>query len=339
MAAIPAAPSKAWQIVPNMPRWTSAPALLLDRKNALCGVSFGGYSISANAWRVVRSSNGTTVADSDLWLTTADFVFGNAAGTTARSWTILENAYGRQLLIDYRGSTTTEPISSMSPGGLFTGGTITAKPTAIDELDHGSFTSPLFDGGSCNQHIWVSADGKQTIMLTCSLFWTDAWSMWMVGEAEDAPASWANPCVSYAALCGGVASPTGCVGRQMIGFSGNHPFSGEALPGVNGTIRMVSESVTTSTVPLMVSSSPVNIRNQVSGKWDWYELGLFQGEHASLWGPLGYWPDIHGSLPPRTGPPAFLTGDHFPGDGTRKWVKVDDVILPWISGGPAMAVG
>jgi hypothetical protein len=333
---IPAALSKAWQIVPNMPQRSTPAAILVDRKNALCGAVFSGYSIATNGWHVVRSSNGVTVANSDLWITTADLVSGASVSAT-RSWIILENAMGRQILIDYYGSDSRQCQISLSPSGVFTGGTITAKPTATDELDTYSFIAPICTTGNNNQHIWVSADGKQTMMGTAAA--ASSFSLWMVGEADDAPEAWANPCVLYTAGCGDTGAPTSCVGRQMIGFSAGHPFSGEALPGVNGTIRMISESVTGSATPLMVSSSPVNIRNQVSGKWDWYELGGFQGEHVDLWGPLGYWPDIYGSLPPRVGPPAFRTGDHFPGGGTRQWVKFDDLILPWISGGPAMVVG
>jgi hypothetical protein len=325
---------KSWQIVPNMTQRNTGPLLILDRKNALCGTAFGGYSIALNAWHVVRSSNGVTVADSDLWVTTSDIVLGANVSAT-RSWIILENALGRQILIDYYGAVSREFQISLSPGGLFTGGTISTKPTASDELNTYGFASSIGVSGNCNQHIWVSADGRQTIMVTCAS--SSAVAMWIVGEAEDAPASWANPCVMYNGTCGDTVAPTSAWGREVVGYSAAHPVTGEATPGVNATIRMVTECVDVTPVTA-ATNSPVNMQNEVSGQWDWIDCSLFESEHASLYGVIGRWPDIYATATPRVGPPSLRTGDHYPSDGSRLWVQVDDRVLPW-QGAPAMVVG
>jgi hypothetical protein len=333
--------TKSWQIVPNMTGQTTGAALLLDRQRALCGTAFGGYSISQNAWVVIRSSNGVTVSNSNLWLTTADLVFGNLAGTNARAWIILQNALGRQILIDYRGSNSKECFVTLSPSGAFSGGTTTAAPTAPDQIDQYGFTSTFSSTnafvGTTNQHVWVSADGKQTMVVSCSSG-LGALSIWIIGELDDAADSWANPCIMYTGTCGDTGAPTGCWGREIAGWSSSRFTTGEALPGVNGNIRAILEAL--DITPLtMQSDSPINLLNELSSTWDALDKMWFEASHDKIAGVLGYWPDIYPTFTPRVSP-SFRTGDHVAGPTgvLRTWVKVDDMFLPW-QGLPQMVVG
>lgn len=92
---------------------------------------------ASNPWTVARSSNAVTVANSDLWLTLADVVPGNSN----RSWIVFQqSAMGGgggpfQFLVElYNNNGVGYGNVYLSSGVGFTGGTISARPTASDEV-------------------------------------------------------------------------------------------------------------------------------------------------------------------------------------------------------------
>lgn len=117
-------------------------------------------------WTVTRSSNKSTVADSDLWVNLTDL---NWAGITAtRSWAVLTNPLGFQFVLDCATSSTNyywQGRIGFSEGGLFTGGTTAAIPTATDNLWLiGSAVSNFLTINSSARrvlHMWQTQDFKQ----------------------------------------------------------------------------------------------------------------------------------------------------------------------------------
>jgi hypothetical protein len=137
--------------------------LILTIKNILIG-------FSTSPWTVVRSSNGTTVAESDLWTTIGDMVT-NYDGSD-HSWIVLQQTgvpggpFQLCIDLDYYAMYQTSWI--YSPNAGFIGGTTTNRPTATDQtvlVNIGNWTN---DSGISSKrlHVMMSADGQCTRIFT-----------------------------------------------------------------------------------------------------------------------------------------------------------------------------
>lgn len=331
-----AAPStyvKQWDLHRNINSSTSNVQTVLDRWTHL-------QTFASRPWVAVKSCNGTTVASGNILTVTGDWTLGNAAGSNARSWGLLQNTMGRQLLYDYRGTNSANVVLRYSPRGLYTGGSPTAPPTATDELRCADVSadpaSAVIDpgGGSPQryQHIWHSLDGKQTMMLATSNGIGSTHLFWFFGELEDPNPAYLHPCV----LWGG-----GWTAGPLVGASTNQSVTGEGnnTPGEISPMRFAMEGINVGTYqPFSVSGTGISIKNELSAKWDVFGKMWLMAEtnnYALGGGAVGYWPDMYPAFPSQTG---FVTGDHIPASGAFQWVKVYDLWLPW-PGGAAMTVG
>jgi hypothetical protein len=327
MALLPTR-EKEWQLVANINSGTDRRQILIDRLAALCGVAFGSFQITANAWHVVKCSNSSTVSTSNIWSATSDIVQGNAAGSNARSWVLLQNAFGKQWLWDYRGNAADEIYCSMSPSGLFTGGTTTAAPTATDQLFRDPSGSVFFydilqTGKTCRQNVWLSADGKQTIITT--LLNSTSSSLWLFGVPEEVPSDWAHPGLMWMDLTTDDTISVTFM-NKMAGMSGGFHISAEgAAPGSFASLHFVVQGCGTTAIG-GGSGGFCNGKNALSLEWDIWEKCWIAGLSEAAWGHLGYWPDLYPMPRSQTG---SLTGTHFPASGTHQWVKVNDLLLPW----------
>lgn len=327
---------KQWQHVFNIDSGSDTRQILIDRAKALCGLaSYGGQLMTANLWASIKSCNGSSVVSGFNWNSVSDMVHGNDASTNAHSWILLQNALGRQWLLDYRGTDNSQFYMKMSPGGLFTGGTTTSAPTATDQLDkdpsHGSWS--LYDTSTAPrmlQNIWLSPDGKQT-MIACVHNSTNL-TFFLFGDLEDVPADVAHPTIMWG------DGRTDGVGASfwegLVGFSGGIHLTVEETPGLSGSAHFIGEAVNVDLVNVN-NLNTVAIKNQLSNRWDIFEKSYVQSTREGTWGQLGYWPDLWPTVRSQTG---FATGDHFPEDGvlpTRQYVKFGNLILPWF-GAPQM---
>lgn len=332
MPVILATREKTWQLRKN----ASAAGGANVYKNTVLNIIANVTAFSAFPWTVVSSSNGATVGAGLRVSVLADVVFGNGAGTVARTWILFRTGSGRQILFDCWGSGTDKARISMSPAGLFTGGTVSAKPTATDELfkNAGTITSNLGDASfqtSMAHHFWQSSDGRQTMIAgaqrNAGINNDGAFFLWLFGEVEQPPVAWANPCVMW------TGDVTGNPGNNMIRASGGTAFSGEVTPGVNASINMATMFLFTGGADSAVwLDSVMNRKNQLTNRWQSFDKMWFTTTNTALFAQLGYWPDMFPTYQSQTG---YLSGDHIPGAGTRQWVKWGDLILPW-DGGAAM---
>jgi hypothetical protein len=331
MALLPTR-EKEWQLVGNINSGTDRRQILIDRLAALCGVAFGSFQITANAWHVVKCSNSSTVSTSNIWSATSDIVQGNAAGSNARSWVLLQNAFGKQWLWDYRGNTADEIYLSMSPSGLFTGGTTTAAPTATDQLFRDPTSGSVFfydilqTGKTVYQNVLHSADGKQTVIWT--LLNSSSSSLWLFGTPEDVPADWSHPGLMWMDLTTNDTISVTFM-NKLTGASGGFHITGEgAAAGSFASLHFVREGIDTAPIG-GGTGGEIDIKNELSNEWDIWDKCWLASLLEGGWGQLGYWPDLYPLPRAQTG---ALTGSHFPASGSRQWVKVNDLLLPWGAG-------
>jgi hypothetical protein len=162
-------PVKTWQYDVNNIATSEAnlpwhQKILLAIKNAMIG--FG-----SNAWSVAGSSDSSSfdMVGTDYWSAYTDLVW-DAAGNP-HSWIVLENVDSVQICFDLAyASTLPERMNTfMSPSGAFAGGSVTARPTAGDEINI-NVDSPFYswmgeETGTPNNyvwHMWHSTDGEVT---------------------------------------------------------------------------------------------------------------------------------------------------------------------------------
>lgn len=166
---------------------------LLDLKDWL--VSLGEVSVA-------RSSDGVTVADSDLWSTIADIITNNQS--TPFSWTVLRFTTGFDLLLSLLSPSSSSPwdgasmslqVAPTSLGG-FTGGDETTNPTApgagtIHNGSAGNYSGGPVPDPTFSWHALQSTDGEHThVFVNFNGFCTGMWSFTrLVGDkvAESFP--------------------------------------------------------------------------------------------------------------------------------------------------------
>ena len=109
-------------------------------KGTLSTGTLSGSRNAASLWTVVKSSNGVTTGNSDLWATIADVVFANNGSN--HSWIVLSNAaLGYEVCIDMNAASEVNAgfvAAPIADGGFVTGGSVTARPTATGEFVAGT---------------------------------------------------------------------------------------------------------------------------------------------------------------------------------------------------------
>ncbi|MAE87660.1 MAG: hypothetical protein CMB80_33310, partial [Flammeovirgaceae bacterium] len=152
-------------------------------KNAL-------VSFSSNPWTVNSSSDGASAGASDLWIDSDDLIWS----TGNHSWIVLTKpTTGSQILISCDRSGTNDILMSWSPGGLYTGGTISVDPTATDQVTiqiSGTWNGNLSTYYSW-VHVWHSSDGRRTRVVVAN----DAGHprlFWILDEVDPIPDNWAT---------------------------------------------------------------------------------------------------------------------------------------------------
>lgn len=127
-----------------------------------------------NPWVTKGSSDGTASApvgdDVDRWVTSANLVWS----TGNHSWIVLERVDGAQLLLDLDKSSSDQVFAYWSASAGFTGGTISVRPTATDEIEIVTHASGYWNGdtpATPNQHVihlWHSSDGLISRVAICT---------------------------------------------------------------------------------------------------------------------------------------------------------------------------
>lgn len=124
---------KTWQFTLNQ-TIPIADTPLIQSQKILWAIKEAMKGFASNPWVVVSSSNSSSAGVGDNWTTFANVVFNSGN----HSWIVLQQdgiATGFQLLIDNNSAAIGYPSNFyVSPSAGFTGGNISTRPTATDEL-------------------------------------------------------------------------------------------------------------------------------------------------------------------------------------------------------------
>ncbi len=318
--------SKTWQFPPAganiiVPGQIDA---LSTKHRVLRAIKDALKSFVSSPWTVRGSSNAVAAGlDSvDRWTTDADVV-STSSGGVAHSWVVLRQtgiATNFELLIDcYDGNGTGYVSIYVSAAAGFTGGSITARPTATDEVLAGNHIPvvPAFGTGPrVIVHAWQSTDGACTRL--------DVWqggvqtAFWLFEKPKNPTVGWTNPSVSF--ISNGAATfseifynstPTrtrGRFGSTWADMSFTAEYSYSIAPG---SYHVASADE--------IGAQP----NDFDGSWPFLPIGIVSKTVGSR-GRHGQLHDIWWK------PKAVGRGDTFPNDSAaRQFVALGEIILPW----------
>ena len=297
-------------------------------KSALTG-------FASNPWVVTRSSDGVANAGvGDFWLSVADANV-HSAGATNHSWCVLRQpaiggGSGLEMCVDLRnngGGANTIMELYISAAAGFTGGSLTARPTATDEVHtaNGAGRHNWTDGLNLTVspgqlHVAMSSDGEVTrwwiyVSGYCPCFYT-------IEKPKDAVSGWTNPFMCVA--CVDWYASTNF--RPVYGYLNDINTNTAAhINSAKVQLYLTSEGFISS----MCGQTQTYANDLDGNAWPFFPIGLFctvggaRGRHGVL---TDIW----------WGSTTRADGDHYPDDTTRQFVQVGDLILPWLGDGTVM---
>jgi len=274
-----------------------------------------------NPWTLVASSNASTAGwPGPGWSSIADVNSG-----TNRSWFVMENIHGVQILYSMTTSTSNADIW-ICPDGSLSGGAINAEPTgnAIQTATSYDWWSGT-NTETVRLNFWHAQDGTFDFF-TCLR--TDngqnSWAVVLAAKVYDTPAEWTLPWVQAApsqASSAAISYPTQDDGYNYdwldntlwVGYKGpggDTPFAGK-----------LSADICNGVLPKDMFNGP----NQISGKWQFFPLA-FIIETPGSYGIMGRMPDFYAS------PAALVNGDSIeedPATPSWLWVVQGEFVFPW----------
>lgn len=371
--------NKTWRILPNVVLATTGVAssdcqqLLFTIKDLL--VTPGNYTwFDANgdsatappAWTVSRSSDSSSVANSDLWTDRTKLV--HADSSTAHSWIVLNNSAisaNFRMCLDYcgggggagnyhkmyPGNEGANPATS-GFGGLyatgvplstFTDGTITDRARGSSEIQ-------LYNRRSAGQlwmgrtgtfqavvHAFRSTDGQCTRVV---YYTGGACVGFLFVDVPQYPAagaytwnSWNVPFVGgwFCTQDYTIATQNALRSDTASSPAWLYYYNSMSTVGTGSTqqIYWTSPAYATDSATLGSNTATINAVNSVSGKYPMSPIGLSVNSGADK-AFLGMLSDIWAV------PTVLADGDCFPAAGTRKFVVFGDFAFPWCGKVPVL---
>jgi len=296
-----------------------------DHREALYQIASKLTGFTNNPWTLVGSSDASTYGyPGPGWSDYTDIVTSYSGN---RSWVVLErpNSGGQVLFYvwnSYNSSTYyyTSINITWSPGGNFTGGDLTSKPTATDEItmSSNSYTTEWYHGETatgrpCSMHFRHSTDGKHTYLFLCSngrcnniLIWT---------TPEDYPSAWTTP---------HLMAMDDDTGENAENATYSTYYSNQNFHGRDNADALISASLV---VPAY-DGSLITSTMSLPGTFDTTNSYLMAPVYVGTNGAAGY--GILGKLPDFwAGSTARSTSDTYPDDNTRTFAQFGDFIVPW----------
>lgn len=278
-------------------------------------------SMPLNPWVVAGSSDAVTggMDGVDRW---TDYT--KIKGYTgAHSWIVLTQPGwngGAQILFDFALETANyqrQAIRMLSPGGLFTGGSNTAAPTAADSILLGSGYWMPRSATNWWTHVWQSTDGACTRIAVCANNQVQIWIMFEtltdVEPTTTCPilAWWPN-------ISDNLTNWNADIGRLVKAANGR--FSPDGTPEHAASTYFAAHGYSANT-----AMEHCNMRNSYTNEWHMWPMHVMC-EATGTRGWFGRLMDIYVG-PPLSMPPGLT----MPDDGSFKWVSVGDLWLPWDS--------
>lgn len=269
---------------------------------------------------MVGSSDSITAGMDGLdRLTTASkFIWGNAG--SPHSWFVLQFQFqgNAQILLSLEGASANGQlvVAMFSPGGLFTGGTNIARPTATDEVSFVSTNTVAFStDGSYVVHAPYTTDGSQFSVAVYRTGVTGAVWTWHQGLLRDAPAALLTPW-----FAGWSVNTSGNAGGWTAwAETANAHWK---FGAVNATAYLSAQTFDTATALPSKAIWP----SSISGLTQMFPVG-FASKTANAKGVHGRIADIYYTDATAAGHIAITP------DGARFFV-VDAIAIPWDSTTP-----
>ena len=284
-------------------------AFQLGLKNALIGFASSPWTVSGSSNSVAAGIDGY-----DRWLTASNLVWANSG--IAHSWIVLRQTgilSTFELCIDLNYSSGNHVASIVVSPNAFTGGSITARPTATNERVLISTTAFLQTANSFPNGLAVmqSTDGYVTRIITMS---KDGWiAPYLSFEVPKNPVSgWTSPWLAtcYTNISGvsntsaGFSATARYVGRvgttDFTAFLGGEGFNGTLLHKLN---RANSYTQQYPILPISVISETGGARGRIGELMDAWWITPSNNDITAI----SLWPD-----------------------GTsRAYIQLGEMLFPW----------
>jgi len=296
---------KTWQFNVNQVTATSG-VLETDVDNMLVKLIASLTGFGSAPWTVVSCSNGTTVASTNQWTTPANIVHNNGA----HSWIVLKQTgcggQGNfQICFDMAFSPAQVWSIIISTNAGFTGGSVTARPTATDEqlLSTNSYFTAT--PSQSVVHVLQTTDGASTRFF---LFIGGTTYMTVHLESQaDCLASNTAACVAY--FQGTAGFPLGA--NSTAQHYGRHNsttyvayITGESIPGG------------------LVCNLNSGAQNQLVSAYHLCPMGVYSNT-STVWGRVGRLVDLW------WGSSAVAMGSSYPLAGGFQFVQFGAAVYPW----------
>jgi hypothetical protein len=294
-------------------------ALVLAIKNSILTVP--GCTIKGSSNSVAAGMDGV-----DRWTTGANLVWGPNASPF--SWIVFKfaNMGGAELLLRLPTEANGASVSAaMSKTAGYTGGTISAEPTATDAINI-IFGNNLISSadGHYALHVPVANDGDQfTILYLRSGLCYGFMQFGML--LPDVPTAWSPSDLPVFAFWS--AQPASAGAALWTNLGNASPFRSKQAGTLIGTAYASCEGWQ---APAGGTPSQLGVVNTFDGKWPMYPSSIVS-ESATRIGKLGTWTDV-----------AFV--DSFLANGSiviapdgEYWAVFDDIAIPWTTSAPYIA--
>jgi hypothetical protein len=327
---------KRWQVEANI-AGASGAGNLQDHQETLLAIKDALVGFATLPWTVSQSSDSTAVDSSDLWDTYTDLVWAAAA---PHSWIVLQHPVRpSQVMFDLDNAAPRKLHFYWSPSGGFSGGTISARPTASDEIDasdallnwfaniSSSFTSKIIalhsEDGTCTRIVGAQhASSKPALVMMLEQL-TDR------GEDWNAPSP--GEAVFFASPGSTVADGAGSVATfyRPATAPGHIYHDGSAY-----TARIATVAYDNGTLGLLAEQTAGNTGNEL-GTGSPFAL-------APLWlvsDDVGVRGVLGGIVDAWAGPDSVAQGHTYPAaSAERVLFQADQLVLPWTGDGTVPAI-
>jgi len=288
----------------------------------LHGVKEAMIGFATLPWTVISSSDSATAGAGDKWVASTNLVW---ASSGAHSWIVLQQgAGGGQLCIDlFKSAGQTEDMFAFwSAGGNFTGGTISARPTATDEIDIVVAANSAWCGSQTGTpaqtiyHVMHSTDGLVDRVMFCTAGLAHSW--WRFEPIKNPRAAHTNNPTQAIISGGSTAEPTIA-----------------NLRGVGESPRTEKDGTGTSIVLFLATVSGSNVislvEDAIAGVSEEWDNELYAVEEHWICTTVGHRGPKGSSYDAWYGQSAItVTGDTMPNSTTvREFVNWGVFVWPW----------
>jgi hypothetical protein len=194
---------------------------------------------------------------------------------------------------------------------LYVGGSLGVFPTAADKVVLSANVMFANNSTPYSQygHVWHSTDGLSTIIVIGRGGGVP--SFFMITQAYSADAHWTHPWVAAAKFSLGSSS--------IMNHTTFHTVSANTVAVING---VQSNLFWTGDIYNSKIAEAQSFADDLNGGYSLAQVGLVS-ETVGTRGKRGVIPDVW------FGSPTPASGDCYPSDGSKSFVHLNEIILPW----------